>query len=285
MYSLKIKKLGIGWIVATGSLFVLGACTQQKEQTFIDLNKDTVTLNDNNKAIIKMKTNKDAKYTVLDTSNDNAKLFTPKTTKSGEVRLTLTEAGKYKVRVSNGDDTETKNIKVKSSKVSSDEDAQFSSEKTASGKGITTINKTMNTVGQFQYKVLNVKDEVVKNNEDNWTDAEENMEDADSLNNHYYRTTIKYELKNVGTDSIDLSYNDASIILENGSNYTDDGNVGSYCYDSIDTDKILPNTIRSAKFILISNSKINTSNFKISVSDQCNSDGDTIADGGTASIQ
>lgn len=280
---MRSKKLGFV-LLASACVLTLGACSQ-KEQTFIDLNKDTVTLDQSGKSVVNMKTNKGAKYTLLDADNKGKKLFTPKTTKNGNVRLTLSGAGNYKVKVTNGDDTETKNIVAKSPKVSAGDNAEFSGS-FSKDKGL-TINKTTNTVGSFQYKITTIVSEKVKNSEDNYTDAEYNLEDSDSLNSHYYRTTVKYQLKNVGTQPIDLSYGPgSSIIGDDGTDYTNEGNVGSYGFDTLlAAGKIQPNTIKNGKFILISNDKLNIKNPKINVGEQDVNEDTQVSEGGVATLQ
>lgn len=263
---------------------ILFACSKSKEQTFIDLNKNKVTLDQSGKAVVNMKTNKDAKYTILDADNKNKKLFSPKATKNGNVRLTLSGAGKYKVKVTNDDDVETKTIIAKSPKVSAGDNAEFS-DNSSKNNGL-SINKTTNTVGAFQYRITTIANEKVKNIEDNYTDAEYNLDDRDSLSSYYYRTTIKYELKNVGTQPVDLSYTQSSLIGDNGTDYTFEGNVGSYGYDSlVGEGKIQPNTIKNGKFILISNDKINIKNPKINVGEQYANDDTQISEGGIAALQ
>lgn len=280
---MRSKKLGFV-LLASSCVLTLGACSQ-KEQTFIDLNKDTVTLDQSGKSVVNMKTNKGAKYTLLDADNKGKKLFTPKTTKNGNVRLTLSGAGNYKVKVTNGDDTETKNIVAKSPKVSAGDNAEFSGS-SSKDKGL-TINKTTNTVGSFQYKITTIVSEKVKNSEDNYTDAEYNLEDSDSLNSYYYRTTVKYQLKNVGTQPIDLSYGSgSSIIGDDGTDYTNEGNVGSYGFDTLlAAGKIQPNTIKNGKFILISNDKLNIKNPKINVGEQDVNEDTQVSEGGVATLQ
>lgn len=272
-------------VLITLSLSIaLSACSKSKEQTFIDLNKNKVTLDQSGNAIINMKTNKEAKYTILDADNKDKKLFAPKTTKTGNVRLTLSGAGKYKVRVTNDEDVETKTVIAKSPKVSAGDNAEFSGNHSNS-KGL-SINKTTNTVGAFQYKITTITNEKVKNTEDNYTDAEYNLDDRDSLNSYYYRTIIKYELKNVGTQPVDLSYTQSSLIGDNGTDYTFEGNVGSYGYDSlVGEGKVQPNTIKNGKFILISNEKMNIKNPKINVGEQYANDDTQISEGGIAALQ
>lgn len=277
------KKIEIT-LLTSACIFALGACSK-KEQTFIDLNKNEVTLDASGKSVVTMKTNQGAKYTLLDQDHHDKKLFSPKTAKKGNVRLTISEAGKYKVKVTNDDESETKEIIVKSPKVSAGDNTQFS-DKSLPGKG-QQINKTTNVVGSFQYKILTINSEKVTNKEKNYTDAEYNLEDRDALNQTYYRTTIKYELKNVGTQPIDLSYGSgSSVIGDNGTDYSNSGNVGSYSFDTLlGEGKLQPNTIKNGKFILISNDQIELKNPKINVGEQLVNEDTVVSEGGVATLQ
>lgn len=187
--------------------------------------------------------------------------------------------------MTNDDESETKEIIVKSPKVSAGDNTQFS-DKSLPGKG-QQINKTTNVVGSFQYKILTINSEKVTNKEKNYTDAEYNLEDRDALNQTYYRTTIKYELKNVGTQPIDLSYGSgSSVIGDNGTDYSNSGNVGSYSFDTLlGEGKLQPNTIKNGKFILISNDQIELKNPKINVGEQLVNEDTVVSEGGVATLQ
>lgn len=124
---MKATKIGIT-LLTSACILTLGACSQ-KEQTFIDLNKTSVTLNDKGSAKVEMKTNKGAKYSGLDADNNDKVLFGPQKTKNGDVTLTLSGKGKYKIKVDNDGDVETKVINVKAASSSSSENADSNKEK------------------------------------------------------------------------------------------------------------------------------------------------------------
>lgn len=97
----------------------------------------------------------------------------------------------------------------------------------------------------------------------------------------------RLQSKNVGTQPIDLSYGSgSSIIGDDGTDYTNEGNVGSYGFDTLlAAGKIQPNTIKNGKFILISNDKLNIKNPKINVGEQDVNEDTQVSEGGVATLQ
>lgn len=124
---MKATKIGIT-LLTSACILILGACSQ-KEQTFIDLNKTSVTLNDKGSAKVEMKTNKGAKYSGLDADNNDKVLFGPNKTQNGDVTLTLSGTGKYKIKVDNDGDVETKIINVKAKTSGNSENTDSNEEK------------------------------------------------------------------------------------------------------------------------------------------------------------
>jgi hypothetical protein len=148
------------------------------------------------------------------------------------------------------------------------------------------INKNMSKVGVAQYKINSVLSEKVTNKESNYTDAENNLSDLKQLNHSYYRVTINYQLKNTGDKPLDMSYQNTSVIDDNGQDYTMEGNSDGFCLDEgAGGSSIQSGSSTSSSFILISNHKIPVNNFKLNVGDQVDHDGNTIATGGTATLQ
>ncbi|WP_057746534.1 hypothetical protein [Liquorilactobacillus capillatus] len=150
---------------------------------------------------------------------------------------------------------------------------------------VVKVNKSTNTVGALKFSFSKIKNEKVKNKEVNYTDAEENMDDQDNLKKEYYRTTVYYELRNLGKEPVDLSYSLNSIIDDSGKDYSDDGSASGYGFDTLAGEKKLqPKTSKTGRFILISNHKITITKPRINVGDEYSDDENEIADGGIAAI-
>ena len=154
---------------------------------------------------------------------------------------------------------------------------------------IVTINKNTNVVsGILKVHFDSVRYETVKNKEENYTDAEYNMEGKPSktLNPIYYRATVHFSIENVGKQAVDLSYGNRSIILDNGSSLGADG-FGSGNGDAFITsnDSIAPGTKLTTSIIIISNKTFSVNHPGLNFEDICNPKGDKIADGGVAKIQ
>ncbi|MFT8724951.1 MAG: hypothetical protein ABF874_06315 [Liquorilactobacillus nagelii] len=101
-------------LITTTTLLIcsslLTACAK-KEKLHISFSKDTVTLNKNGVAHLKMKTNSGAKYEAFDADN-NKKLFGPKSTNNGNVDITVSGSGDYKIKIMKNGASKTKKLHV-----------------------------------------------------------------------------------------------------------------------------------------------------------------------------
>lgn len=151
------------------------------------------------------------------------------------------------------------------------------------------INKDTNAVGGVvKVHFDSVKYETVKNKESNYTDAEENIEGNPSqvFNPTYYRATVFMTIENVGSQAIDLSYGDRSIILDNGQSIGSDGfGSGNGTALMTSNDSIAPKTKLTTSVIIVSNNKIHANHPGFNFEDICNSNGEDITAGGVAKIQ
>lgn len=148
------KKFWISLIVMIVSFLcfeIFGDSTKQ-ETLFIDLNKSTVTLNKKGNAVIKMKTNAHAKYEGLDADNNDKKLFGPANTKKGNITLTVSGKGNYKIKVQKDGKTKTKIFHVKPYKLSKKESIS-SSVAAASAKSSSKAAASSESVAEASSKV------------------------------------------------------------------------------------------------------------------------------------
>lgn len=152
------------------------------------------------------------------------------------------------------------------------------------------IDKDSNVVSDtLKVHFIGVKYETVKNDTDNYTDAEYNMEGDPSqeLNSKYYRATVYFTIENVGNKAVDSSTNERSIILDNGVSLDAFGHghgTGSALEDR-STDTIQPKTKLNDAIIIVSNSKIQVDHPQIQFGRLYEPDADApFADGGIAKI-
>jgi len=124
------------WLLAVVVIAILYFMFKPSESLFLDVDKDTVTLNKKVEAKFNFKTNAGNKYTVTDLSN-NKKMGT-KTANSGNEQLTLFDAGKYKLTVFLNGDKESKTLTVKPLKMNVNDllkDSESSSKSDTSSNG------------------------------------------------------------------------------------------------------------------------------------------------------
>lgn len=84
--------------------------------------------------------------------------------------------------------------------------------------------KTLSTAGMVQYTITGITEEKVENDESNYSDAEYNFSGISDFPSEYYRTEISYTLKNVGSQSLDLSTYSATILDSNNVEYGRESN-------------------------------------------------------------
>lgn len=157
--------------------------------------------------------------------------------------------------------------------------------KKANAPVVNKEKKTLNTVGSCQYTVTGVKQEKVKNDSDNYTNAEYNFAGMDDFPKTYYRAKISYTLKNVGDKEFDLGYGEDTITDAKGIQYTDGaGDLAGF--NDVATDVVKPDTLISGSFFLLSKEKMDLSHFKVNVDEKImvadNGDQDVVSQAGTA---
>lgn len=188
--------------------------------------------------------------------------------------------------------TACSNSGSKSSNSKQDKTVQVKKSKPkTSNNGIKTVNINKNTnvvSGAVKVHFDSVKYETVKNKESNYTDAEENIEGNPSkvFNSPYYRATVLMTIENVGSQTVDLSYGNRSIILDNGQAISSDGfGSGNGTAFMTSNNSIAPKSKLTTSVIIVSNNKIKADHPSFNFEDLCNSNGDQIAAGGVAKIQ
>ena len=146
------------------------------------------------------------------------------------------------------------------------------------------VNHKMPVVAGMVYTIKEIKTEKVTKSSSNETNAELNLDKSD-LSKHYYRYTIKYNLKNTNSQSVDLSYMQAKVLDDNKTELSTSGYSDGFMLDDNNNGKIAPNTSTNGKFIILSNSKLSLKHFSINVPDAYHADSDveksnSIATGG-----
>lgn len=136
--------------------------------------------------------------------------------------------------------------------------------------GDTFKEKTLPVVGILEYTISSIKTEQVKNNQNNFTNAEYNFSRIKDFPETYYRTTISYKLKNTATVPFNLSTYQASLIDGDGMEYSRNGTY--YLYDENSNSLVQPETTTSGTFYLLSENKPNLDTFKLNVSNQSTDD-------------
>lgn len=147
-------------------------------------------------------------------------------------------------------------------------------------KIIQSKSKTGSIVGEAKYTIISIKQEHVKKDEDNYTDAEYNFSDIKNYPSKYYRTTLNYNLKNVGDKKFDLGYTTANIVDAHGQQYTDESN-SNYGLDDNSGSKVAPGNKISAEFILLSKKPIDLKTYTIELSGQYLNGDTKVGTGGT----
>ncbi|WP_390409472.1 hypothetical protein [Lacticaseibacillus jixiensis] len=141
--------------------------------------------------------------------------------------------------------------------------------KAASGESSSTKHVTLAKVGVAQYTITGIRTEKVTNKEANYTNAEYNFDDIANFPKQYYRTTIGYQLKNVGTKPFGLGYMQAHVVDATGVEFTDSG-TDTFGFNENSNGDVQPGTATTGKFILLSTTAPKLNTFKISVSEQRN---------------
>lgn len=169
-----------------------------------------------------------------------------------------------------------------SAKISSlkKENASLKSELNATA-GNTNEEKQLNAVGRVQYTITSVKQETVKNREENYTNAEFNFQDIKDYPKTYRRATITYKLKNVGNKPFDLSSMQNTVTDNDGNEYSDGGG-DIFGFDENSNGTVKPGVSTSGKFTLLSKNKINLKSFVINVTDQFTDDDINLGGAGSA---
>ncbi|QFR23076.1 hypothetical protein [Schleiferilactobacillus harbinensis] len=148
------------------------------------------------------------------------------------------------------------------------------SNKATTAKRVDFKPQTLPKVGVAEYTITGISVGQVTNNKDNWTNAEYNFSGIKQFPKKYWRATISYQLKNVGTKPFDLSYQQATVIGGDNVEFTDSGS-DRYGYDGNSNGLVQPGTATTGKFILLSVDKPSLGTFKINQSKQVASDGST----------
>lgn len=159
---------------------------------------------------------------------------------------------------------ENEEIKAKSSSQSTN------TEESSKLVGDTFKEKTLPVVGILEYTISSIKTEQVKNNQNNFTNAEYNFSRIKDFPETYYRTTISYKLKNTATVPFSLSTYQASLIDGDGMEYSRTGEY--FLYDENSNSLVQPETTTSGTFYLLSENKPNLDTFKLNVSKQYTDD-------------
>lgn len=145
--------------------------------------------------------------------------------------------------------------------------------------------KTLSTAGMVQYTITGITEEKVENDESNYSDAEYNFSGISDFPSEYYRTEISYTLKNVGSQSLDLSTYSATILDSNNVEYGRESN-DDYGIDINSNGDVNPNTATKGTFYLLSKTKIDISHFSINVGDQWGGpNDDRVANGGVVKYE
>lgn len=143
-----------------------------------------------------------------------------------------------------------------------------------------TNEKVLNKVGNLQYIIKSIKTEKIKNEKENYTDAEYNYAGINDFGRKYYRTTIAYSLKNIGTSPVALSMYQATILDDDNNEFTRES-AETFGIDINSNSTLQPNSSTSGKFYLLSKTIPKVNSFSINMSEQFNDSG-RVADAGVA---
>lgn len=134
------------------------------------------------------------------------------------------------------------------------------------------VNHKMPVLAGMEYTIKEIKTEKVLKNSGNDTNAELNLDKSD-LNKKYYRYTIKYNLKNTNSKSVDLSLMQAQILDDSKTELSTSGYSDGFMLDDNNNGKIASETSTNGKFILISNNKLSLKHFSIKIPDAYTTEG------------
>lgn len=258
----KLLLLPMVLLIAAG-LTACGTKDSQGKEFKASLNKSSVMMDTDYTATVKLKANKNTKYTVE--NNKGNDIQSERTTKTGKADIELTNPGKYTVvaKSDNGHVTKKLPVSVKPYEV--------------------TLNKSTNSVGPLQFKINKIKYERLTKTKEPKNDALYNMDNYDGLAKHYYQVTIYYEARNNGDQPIDTSISLWNPTDDNGTEFEEQGSADAYSYDTIaGSGKIAPKSHRSGVIYMISNNKFSVNNLKLNIDEIWANDDEQISDGGVA---
>ncbi|WP_125772155.1 hypothetical protein [Companilactobacillus furfuricola] len=137
------------WLLAAIVIVLLYFMFKPQEHLFLDVDKDTVTMNKKSHATFKFQTNKGNKFTVFD--SDGEKVYTDTATGQKWETLEMVRAGKYKITVYRDGEKESKGFTInphetvnsESNNDSSSNISSSSSKSMAFGKGDMVGNSNM----------------------------------------------------------------------------------------------------------------------------------------------
>lgn len=134
------------WLLAVIVIALLYFMFKPQEHLFLDVDKDTVTMNKKSHATFKFQTNKGNKFTVFD--SDGEKVYTDTATGQKWDTLQMIRAGKYKLTVYRDNEKESKDFTINPHETASSESNNDSSSSSSSkpmdfGKGDMVGNSDM----------------------------------------------------------------------------------------------------------------------------------------------
>lgn len=252
-------------LLITVGLTACGTKDSQGKEFKASLNKSSVMMDTDYTATVKLSANKNTKYTVENSKEND--IQGERATKTGKADIELTNPGKYTIVVTsdNGHVTKKLPVKVRPYEV--------------------TLNKSTNSVGPLQFKINKIKYECLTKTKEPKNDALYNMDNYAGLAKHYYQVTIYYEARNNGDQPIDTQTSLWTPTDDNGTEFEEQGNADAYSYDTIaGGSKIAPKSHRSGVIYMISNDKFSVNNLKINVGEIWANDDDQINEGGVAQL-
>lgn len=129
------------WLLAVIVIFIIYVAFKPQETLFLDVDKDTVTMNKKAHATFKFHTNKGNKFTVFD--SDGEKVYTDTATGGKWDTLGMIRAGRYKITVYKDGEKESKNFTIKPSVTNDSGKTSSSSKPMEFGKGDMVGNSDM----------------------------------------------------------------------------------------------------------------------------------------------
>lgn len=269
MLSKKFSKILLSIFLTCFIIFGLTACGTKDSTGKVfkaTLSKSKIMMTSNYVATTRLKTNKNATYTVEDSKGND--IQDSRKTASGKVNIQFNKAGKYTVIAKSDNGHVTKNLPVTVKPC------------------FITLNKTTSAVGPLQFQIKDIKyEQKIKPKKPN-NDALYNMDNYASLNHTYYQVTVNYEIRNNGDKPIDTDSTLWSPTDDNGAEFQDNGSADSYVYDTgAGAGKVAPKSHRTATLYMISNKKFTVNNLKFNVDEIWQNDDTKIGDGGVAQLQ